>query len=210
MGGIDMELRKMCSGVPKTGLSIVIMVLVAAGFSGCGYNAIQGLDEEVTAAWSEVQNQYQRRFDLIPNLVSAVKGYASHESETFKAVTEARARVGRIQITGKDLTNPAKFKEFQSAQAGLGGALSRLLLVSERYPDLKASANFRDLQAQLEGTENRIAVARGRYIKMVKAFNKKVRYFPSNLTAKYLLKMEVKQNFTLENEAAKQAPKVEF
>ncbi len=194
----------------RTASFISAIALFAILFSGCGYNAIQGLDEEVTAAWSEVENQFQRRFDLIPNLVSTVKGYAAHEADTFKAVTEARSRVGQIKVTPEMLSDPKAFQNYQAAQSQLGGALSRLLLVAERYPDLKASQNFLDLQAQLEGTENRIAVARGRYIKAVTAYNKKVRYFPSNITAKYILKMEVKQNFSVENEAVKQAPKVEF
>ncbi len=187
-----------------------VIVLLSLPMAGCGYNELQGLDEEVTAAWSEVENQFQRRYDLIPNLVATVKGYAEHEQETFKAVTEARAKVGQINVSGDMLTDPAKFSQYQAAQGALSQGLGRLMLVAERYPDLKANANFRDLQAQLEGTENRIAVARKRYIEMVKQYNKKVRFFPSNLTAKYILKMETKQNFTLENEAAKQAPKVEF
>jgi LemA protein len=191
-------------------LAMIALATVALSSSGCGYNRLQGLDEEVNAAWSEVQNQFQRRYDLIPNLVETVKGYASHESQTLIAVTEARAKVGQIKVTPDTLSDPAKFQEYEKAQAGLGSALSRLLVVSENYPDLKASANFRDLQAQLEGTENRIAVARGRYINAVKEFNKMVRYFPTNLTAKYFLHMEPKQNFTLTNEAAKEAPKVKF
>ncbi len=193
----------------RTLLPTLLMILAVA-FAGCGYNSIQGLDEETKAAWSEVQNQFQRRFDLIPNLVNTVKGYAEHEQETFKMVTEARARVGQIQVTPEMMSDPQKFGEFQKAQAGLGTALSRLLVVAERYPDLKANENFRDLQAQLEGTENRIAVARGRYIEAVAKYNKKVRYFPSNLTAKYLLHVDVKQNFNVENEAVKEAPKVQF
>lgn len=184
------------------------LILLAA--SGCGYNSLQGLDEEVIAAWSEVENQFQRRYDLIPNLVSTVKGYAAHEKETFMAVTEARAKVGQIKVTPDMLTDADKFAAYQQSQNALGQSLGRLLLVAERYPDLKASQNFLDLQSQLEGTENRIAVARKRYIEAVKLFNKKVRYFPTNITAKYILHMEVKQNFTLQNEEATQTPKVEF
>jgi len=197
----------------RTRLRFEMAIVLAATLvvmSGCGYNSLQGLDEDIKAAWSEVQNQYQRRFDLIPNLVNTVKGYAAHEKETFMAVTEARAKVGQVKITPDMLTDPEKFAQFQAAQTQMSSALIRLLLVAERYPDLKASENFRDLQAQLEGTENRIAVARKRYIDAVKDFNKMVRYFPTNLTAKFILHMEVKQNFTLEDEAVKQTPKVEF
>jgi LemA protein len=191
---------------------IVLATVFALGIlaSGCGYNRIQGLDEEVKGAWSEVQNQFQRRFDLIPNLVSTVKGYAAHENETFLAVTEARAKVGQVNVSAQTISDPKLFEQYQAAQGQLSGALSRLLVVAEKYPDLKANENFRDLQAQLEGTENRIAVARGRYINAVKEYNKLIRFFPTNLTAKYLLHAEAKPNFALENEAAKQAPKVEF
>lgn len=188
----------------------IMAVLLSLLMAGCGYNQLQGLDEEAIAAWSEVENQFQRRYDLIPNLVSTVKGYAEHEAETFKAVTEARAKVGQTKITPDMLSDTKKFSEYQAAQGALSQGLGRLMLVAERYPDLKANQNFRDLQAQLEGTENRIAVARKRYIEAVKQFNKKVRFFPTNLTAKYILKMETKQNFSVENEAVKQAPKVEF
>lgn len=192
-------------------LTLAAAALVfALAFSGCGYNSLQGLDEDVKAAWSEVQNQYQRRFDLIPNLVETVKGYAAHEADTFKAVTEARAKVGQTNITPGDLSDPAKFQAFQAAQGELSSALSRLMVVAERYPDLKANENFRDLQAQLEGTENRITVARKRYIEQVNAFNKKVRYFPTNLTARFILHMEPKENFTVTDEAAASPPKVEF
>lgn len=188
----------------------VVLMLAAVGLFGCGYNELQGLDEEVLAAWSEVDNQFQRRYDLIPNLVETVKGYAAHESETFKAVTEARAKVGQVKVTPDMLADGEKFAAYQNAQGDLTRNLGRLLLVAERYPDLKASENFRDLQAQLEGTENRIAVARKRYIEAVKLFNQKVRYFPTNLTAKYILHMERKTNFALENEEAKKAPQVKF
>ena len=190
------------------GMLALAAVLLTAG--GCGYNRIQGLDEEVKAAWAEVQNQYQRRFDLVPNLVATVKGYAAHERETLEAVTEARAKVGSIQVTPEMLNNPQQFEQFQKAQGSLSSALSRLMVVVEKYPDLKASENFRDLQSQLEGTENRIAVARKRYIEAVKEYNKSIRYFPTNLTAKYLLHMETKATFAPESKAVEQAPKVQF
>jgi len=187
-----------------------IAILLSLLATGCGYNQLQGLDEEVTAAWSEVENQFQRRYDLIPNLVATVKGYAEHEAETFKAVTEARAKVGQTKITADMLSDETKFAAYQAAQNELSQGLGRLMLVAERYPELKANENFRDLQAQLEGTENRIAVARKRYIETVAEFNKKVRFFPTNLTAKFILHMEPKQNFSVADEAVKQAPKVEF
>ena len=150
---------------------------------GCGYNTIQSAEEQVKAAWSEVLNQYQRRADLVPNLVETVKGFAKQEMDVLTRVTEARARVGSIQATPELVDNPEAFRRFQQAQGELSGALSRLLVVAENYPQLKSDANFRDLQAQLEGTENRIAVARNRYIKGVEAYNVTVRQFPSNLTA---------------------------
>ncbi len=190
--------------------SSIVIVLATLMLSSCGYNRIQGLDEEVKAAWSEVQNQFQRRYDLIPNLIETVKGYARYEKQTLLAVTEARAKVGQMNVGQDVLADPAKFKEFQNAQASLGSALSRLMVVVEKYPDLKANENFRDLQAQLEGTENRIAVARMRYINAVKEYNKSVRYFPSNLTAKYLLHMDVKPNFELEDKGVTENPKVKF
>lgn len=177
--------------------------------SGCGYNSLQGLDEEVKASWAEVENQFQRRADLIPNLVETVKGYAKHEKETLDAVVSARAKATATTIDASKLTSAESFAKFQEAQAGLSSALSRLMVVVEKYPDLKANQNFRDLQAQLEGTENRIGVARGRYIEKVAEFNKGVRFFPTNLTAKYLLKLEPKETFKAE-EAAKTAPAVKF
>jgi LemA protein len=177
--------------------------------SGCGYNDLQGLDEEVKGAWAEVQNQYQRRADLVPNLVETVKGAAKFEQDTLQQVIEARSKATGINISAKDLSNPEAFKRFEEAQRNLSGALSRLLVVVEKYPDLKASQNYRDLQAQLEGTENRIAVARGRYSQKIVEFNKMVRSFPTNLTAKYLLSMEVKENFSAEPAAAK-PPQVKF
>jgi LemA protein len=173
--------------------------------SGCGYNTFQAQDEQIKADWSEVVNQYQRRADLIPNLVNTVKGYASHEKEVLTQVANARARVGSIQVTPDVLNNPEAFEKFQRAQGELSSALSRLLAVSENYPQLKADANFRDLQAQLEGTENRITVARNRYIKAVQAYNVTVRSFPTNLTA-MVFGYSVKPNFTVDNEKAISAP----
>ena len=189
---------------------VLIVAFSVLGFYGCGYNKIQGLDEEVKGSWSEIQNQYQRRFDLVPNLVNVVKGYATHEKDVFEAVTNARAKVGQITVSDDIAKNPEKFKQFQKAQGELGSALTRLLAVSENYPNLKASDNFRDLQAQLEGTENRIAVARMRYINAVVEYNKSVRFFPTNLTAKFLLHMDVKPNFELDNAGVKETPKVNF
>jgi LemA protein len=190
-------------------LSMGILVLMTA--AGCGYNKIQGLDEEVKSAWAEVLNQYQRRFDLIPNLVSTVKGYASHERETLQAVTEARAKVGQMKVDASTIDNAEAFKSFQTAQAGLAGALQRLMVVVERYPDLKANQNFLALQDQLEGTENRIAVARRRYIEAVKTYNKAVRFFPTNLTAKYILKMETRETFEPDaGQPIDKAPEVSF
>jgi LemA protein len=178
--------------------------------SGCGYNTLQSEDEQVKAAWSEVVNQYQRRADLVPNLVETVKAFAKQEQEVFTQVTEARSRVGSIQATPELVDNPQAFQRFQQAQGELSGALSRLLVVAENYPQLKSDANFRDLQAQLEGTENRITVARNRYIKAVQQFNTTVRQFPSNLTA-MAFGFEPKPNFTVENERAiSKAPKVDF
>jgi LemA protein len=191
-------------------LFVFAAVLALAMMSGCGYNKIQGLDEEVKAAWAEVLNQYQRRFDLIPNLVNTVKGYASHEKDTLQAVVEARAKVGQVQVSPETLANPGSFQQFQAAQSGLGSALQRLMVVVERYPDLKANQNFRDLQSQLEGTENRITVARKRYIEAVKAFNKAVRYFPTNLTAKYILHMEPRETFQPEGKPIEEPPEVKF
>ncbi len=192
----------------------ILLFLVAAALlltAGCGYNKIQGLDEEVKAAWAEVLNQYQRRYDLVPNLVSTVKGYATHEKDTLQAVVEARAKVGSMQVSPEMLSNPESFRQFQAAQSGLESALHRLMVVVERYPDLKASENFRDLQSQLEGTENRIAVARRRYIQEVKAYNKAVRYFPTNLTAKYILHAEPKETFQPdEGKPIQDAPEVKF
>ena len=178
--------------------------------SGCGYNTLQTTDEAIKSAWSEVLNQYQRRADLVPNLVETVKALAAQEREVLTAVTEARSRVGSIQATPELVDNPEAFQRFQAAQGELSSALSRLLVVAENYPQLKSDANFRDLQAQLEGTENRIAVARNRYIKSVQDYNVTVRSFPTNLTA-MAFGYKTKPNFTVENERAiSTAPKVDF
>ena len=187
-----------------------LLVFCLIGLSGCGYNTIQARDEAVQAAWSDVLNQYKRRADLIPNLVSTVKGYASHEREVLDAVTQARAKATGFKIDASLLNDEGAFKRFQEAQGAMSGALSRLLVVAENYPNLKADANFRDLQAQIEGAENRITVARTRYIESVRAYNTTVRSFPSNLTAK-LFGATVKPNFTVENEQeVSQAPAVSF
>ena len=187
------------------------LILVAAMMlGGCGYNTLQTQDEAITAAWSEVVNQYQRRADLIPNLVNTVKGFAAQEEKVLVGVTEARARATSIQLTPEMLNDPEAIKKFQAAQGDLSAALKSLLMVTENYPQLKSGQNFRDLQAQLEGTENRIAVARNRYIATVQEFNGTVRQFPSNLTA-MVFGMKVKPNFTVENEAAiSAAPTVDF
>src|SRR5918999_2721200 len=178
--------------------------------SGCGYNTLQSADEQTKSAWSEVVNQYQRRADLVPNLVETVKAFAAQEREVFTRVTEARARVGSIQATPELVENPEAFAKFQAAQADLSSALSRLLVVAENYPQLKSDANFRDLQAQLEGTENRIAVARNRYIKAVAYHNVTVRQFPTNLTA-MVFGYKPKPSFSVENEREiSRAPKVDF
>ncbi|HEY9531326.1 MAG TPA: LemA family protein [Burkholderiales bacterium] len=199
---------------PRTStLSRAWLALAAAAtllLSGCGYNTLQSEDEQVKASWSEVVNQYQRRADLVPNLVETVKAFAKQEQEVFTQVTEARSRVGSIQATPELVNNPEAFARFQQAQGELTGALSRLLVVAENYPQLKSDANFRDLQAQLEGTENRIAVARNRYIKAVQQFNTTVRQFPSNLTA-MAFGFQPKPSFTVENEREiSTAPKVDF
>jgi LemA protein len=191
-------------------IRVVLMVSVVALLSGCGYNRIQGQDESVKAAWSEVINQYQRRADLVPNLVATVKGYAEQEKSVLLGVTEARAKVGTIQATPELINDAAAFKKFQAAQGELTNALKSLIAVSENYPQLKSDQNFRDLQAQLEGTENRITVARNRYIDSVKEYNVTIRSFPSNLTA-MIFKYQTKPNFTVENEAAiAKPPTVDF
>jgi len=189
---------------------LAVLAVFVSLLTGCGYNTFQTGDEAVKSSWSEVINQYQRRADLVPNLVSTVQGYASHEKEVLTQVTQARAQVGGIQATPELINNPEAFARFQQAQAGLTSALSRLLVVAENYPNLKADASFRDLQAQLEGTENRITVARNRYIKSVEGYNVSVRTFPNNLTA-MVFGYQVKPNFSVENEKAiSVAPKVDF
>ncbi len=187
---------------------LISMLALLAG--GCGYNRIQQQDETVKAAWSEVINQYQRRADLVPNLVNTVKGFAAQEQKVLIGVTEARARVGSIQATPELVNDPQAFQKFQAAQGELTQALKSLIAVSENYPQLKSDANFRDLQAQLEGTENRITVARNRYIQAVQAYNVTIRSFPTNLTA-MLFKYPEKQNFTVQNEAEiARPPTVDF
>jgi LemA protein len=189
---------------------IAAALLATTLLSGCGYNQFQAKDEATKAAWSEVVNQYQRRADLIPNLVNTVKGYATHEKDTLEAVTRARAAATSFQITPEVLNNPEAFKKFQQVQGELSGALSRLMAVSEKYPDLKADTSFRDLQSQLEGTENRITVARQRYIASVQDYNVAVRSFPTNLTA-MMFGYQPKPSFTVENEKSiSTAPKVDF
>jgi LemA protein len=191
-------------------LAVAALLVLAATLGGCGYNDIQRGDEAVSASWSEVLNQYQRRADLIPNLVNTVKGYAQQEQEVLTRVTEARSRVGQIQVSPETVNDPAALQRFQQAQGDLTSALSRLLVVVEKYPDLKSDQNFRDLQAQLEGTENRIAVARNRYIKAVQDYNVLVREFPVNLTA-MAFGYKTKANFSVENEREiSSAPKVDF
>ena len=187
-----------------------VLALAASLLSGCGYNQIQINDEAVAAAWSEVLNQYKRRADLIPNLVSVVQGYASHEKEVLTRVTAARANVAGLKATPELINDPEAFAKFQKAQSELGGALSRLLVVAENYPQLKADANFRDLQAQVEGTENRITVSRNRYIKSVQEYNISVRTFPNNLTA-MVMGWKTKANFTVDDEKAMStAPAIKF
>jgi LemA protein len=188
-------------------MALTVMVLA---LTGCGYNRFQTQDEQVKAAWSEVLNQYQRRADLVPNLVNTVKGYAAQEQKIFIDVAEARSKVGSIVATPELVNDPQAFQKFQAAQAQLSGALSRLIAVSENYPQLKSDANFRDLQSQLEGTENRITVARNRYIQAVQDYNVTVRSFPSNLTAK-MFGYGTKANFSVENEAQiSKPPSVDF
>jgi LemA protein len=178
-------------------LPLILVVFTLLG--GCGYNTLQTTDEQIKAGWAEVLNQYQRRADLVPNLVNVVKGYAAHEKEVLEQVTNARAKVGSIQVTPELVNDEQALAKFQAAQGELSSALSRLLAVAENYPQLKADGLFRDLQAQLEGTENRITVARNRYIQAVQAYNVTVRQFPSNLTA-MLFGYKVKPSFTVENE----------
>lgn len=187
-----------------------VLGMSAVSLSGCGYNNLQAQDEQVNAAWSEVVNQYQRRDDLVPNLVKVVKQYADQEQEVFTQVAEARSRAGSIQLTPETLNDPQAMENYQAAQAEMTGALSRLMAVSERYPELKSDKLFQDLQAQLEGTENRITVARNRYIQEVQGYNTTVRQFPTNITAK-VFGMDAKPNFTVENEKEiSTAPEIDF
>lgn len=188
--------------------AVVVALASTLTLSGCGYNTLQVKDEAVTAAWSEVQNQYQRRADLVPNLVNVVKGYAKHEEQVLTEVTQARANVAGLKVDKEVLEDPALFQKYQEAQAQMTGALSRLIAVSENYPDLKANEQFRDLQVQLEGTENRIAVARNRYISTVQDFNSYARQFPQVMTAK-VIGMDTKPNFSAEQSEQK-APTVSF
>lgn len=189
-------------------LVITSLLVSSLSLSGCGYNTLQVKDEAVTAAWSEVENQYQRRADLVPNLVNVVKGYAKHEEKVLTEVTQARANVAGLKVDKAVLDDPVAFQRYQEAQSQLDGALSRLIAISENYPDLKANEQFRDLQVQLEGTENRIAVARNRYIASVQDFNSYSRQFPQVMTAK-VIGMQPKPNFKAEA-GAQQAPKVTF
>ncbi|MDO9311609.1 MAG: LemA family protein [Nitrosomonas sp.] len=191
-------------------LLLIVATFCTFSLSGCGYNTLQSTDEQIKASWAEVLNQYKRRADLVPNLVNTVKGFASQEKDVLLGVTNARSRVGGIQATPELINDAQAFSKFQSAQGELSSALSRLLVVVENYPELKSDANFRDLQAQLEGTENRITVARNRYIKAVQEYNIVVRSFPSNLTA-MLFSFHTKSSFTVENEQEiSSAPKVDF
>ena len=185
----------------------LVSLFAALALSGCGYNDFQRLDEQTRSAWSEVLNQYQRRADLVPNIVATVKGEAAFEQETLSKVIEARAKATAIQVTPETLNNPEAFKKFQAVQGELGSALSRLMVVSEQYPDLKANQGFRDLRVQLEGTENRITIARNRYIQAGQEYNVLARSFPTNLTA-MLFGYPTKPNFTPPNEAAISAPPV--
>jgi LemA protein len=187
----------------------MLIVSIAPLLSGCGYNAMQANEEAVKAAWGDVESAYQRRADLIPNLVTVVKAYAKHERETLTAVTEARAKVGQVKISSAMLEDPQALAQFQQAQGALSSSLSRLMVVVEKYPDLKANQNFMDLQGQLEGTENRINVARSRYNKAVETFNTSIRIFPNSLTNSLLLHLKLKEPFKAEEGAVK-APKVEM
>jgi LemA protein len=193
----------------KRTLILILSLFTLSLLGGCGYNSMQAGEEAVFAAWADVEASYQRRADLVPNLVEVVKGYAKHEADTLKEVTEARAKVGSLQVSKDLLNNPQSLEKFQQAQGQLSGALSRLMVVVERYPDLKANQNFLDLQNQLEGTENRINVARVRYNKAVQEFNTSIRTFPNSMTNSLLLHLSRKEPFKAE-EGAKTAPKVKF
>jgi LemA protein len=190
-------------------LYFITFIFIALSISGCGYNTMQANEEAVKAAWGDVEAAYQRRTDLIPNLVEVVKAYAKHERETLTAVTEARAKVGTIQMSKNMIDDPKAFSQFQQAQGAMTSALSRLMVVVEKYPDLKANQNFQDLQHQLEGTENRINVARVRYNKTVETFNTSIRIFPNSMTNSLLLHLKLKEPFKAEAGAEK-APKVQF
>ena len=195
----------------RSAWQVTVLMLLTTVLAGCGINTIPTLDEQAKAAWGQVQNQYQRRADLIPNLVETVKGYAKHEEETLTAVIEARAKATSIQVDASTLDNPEKLKQFQQAQEGLSGALSRLMVVSERYPDLKANQNFLALQSQLEGTENRISVARRDFIAAVQAFNTEIRTFPGRLWHSVMYSdLPVRANFEATSADADKAPQVKF
>lgn len=195
----------------RRGLKAAVLLLIGTLLSGCGINNIPTLDEQAKAAWGQVQNQYQRRADLIPNLVEVVKGYAAHEQDTLTAVIEARAKATSIQVDASTLDNPEKLKQFQQAQDGLSGALSRLMVVSERYPDLKANQNFLALQSQLEGTENRIAVARRDFIQAVQAYNTEIRTFPGRLWHSVMYSdLPIRATFEATSADADKAPQVKF
>ena len=193
----------------RTALKLLTLVMTLTLVSGCGYNSLQSKEEAVFKAWGDIESSLQRRADLIPNLVETVKGYAKHEKETLEAVINARAKATSVQISAKDLSNPAAMQQLQESQGGLNSALARLMVVVEQYPDLKANQNFLDLQSQLEGTENRINVARQRYNQAVETFNAAIRKFPESLTNKFLLHLERKEYFKAEPQA-KEAPKVKF
>lgn len=193
----------------RAALNLLTLVMTLTLVSGCGYNSLQSKEEGVFKAWGDIESSLQRRADLIPNLVETVKGYAKHEKETLEAVINARAKATSVQITAKDLSNPAAMQQLQESQGGLNSALARLMVVAEQYPDLKANQNFLDLQTQLEGTENRINVARQRYNQAVETFNAAIRKFPESLTNKFLLHLERKEYFKAEPQA-KEAPKVKF
>ena len=197
--------------VKRMGWKVVALLALSSVLAGCGINTIPTLDEQVKAAWSQVQNQYQRRADLIPNLVETVKGYAAHEQDTLTAVIEARAKATSIQVDASTLDNPEKLKQFQQAQDGLSGALSRLMVVSERYPDLKANQNFLALQSQLEGTENRISVARRDFIAAVQAYNTEIRTFPGRLWHSVMYSdLPIRETFEATSPDADKAPQVKF
>lgn len=203
-------MRSLLSGIRRSAL-LCLLGLVAAGLSGCGINNIPSYDEQVKATWAQVENQYQRRTDLVPNLVKTVKAYAAHERETLQAVTQARARVNSIQVDEKLLNNPAKLQQFEAAQGQLSSALSRLMVVVERYPNLKADQNFLALQSQLEGTENRISVARRDYIQAVERYNREIRTFPGRIWHTTLYSdMPIRETFQSTSEDAEKAPEVDF